>query len=330
MTMTAQTLLDSARSDERRVIAMSEGSDPRIVAGALAARDAGIADIILVGDQAEVAAQLEALGRKSVDGVAIHDPLSSDLAATFAEAFFELRKHKGVDMERAEREVRNPLVYAAMLVRQGHAAGTVGGAVAATPDIVRAALQVIGKAKDAPLVSSFFLMFPPSDAGRAMVYADCGLVIDPSSEEQAAIAEASSRSCKALLETDPKVAFLSFSTKGSARHAMVDKVSEAAAIFAAKNPQIPSDGELQFDTAFVPSVGDRKAPDSAVAGKANVMIFPSLDAGNIAYKITQRLGGYAAIGPILQGLKQPANDLSRGCSAEDVTTMIAVTVKQAG
>ena len=330
MTMTAQTLLDSARSDERRVIAMSEGSDPRIVAGALAARDAGLADIILVGDQAEVAAQLEALGRKSVDGVAIHDPLSSDLAATFAEAFFELRKHKGVDMERAEREVRNPLVYAAMLVRQGHAAGTVGGAVAATPDIVRAALQVIGKAKDAPLVSSFFLMFPPSDAGRAMVYADCGLVIDPSSEEQAAIAEASSRSCKALLETDPKVAFLSFSTKGSARHAMVDKVSEAAAIFAAKNPQIPSDGELQFDTAFVPSVGDRKAPDSAVAGKANVMIFPSLDAGNIAYKITQRLGGYAAIGPILQGLKQPANDLSRGCSAEDVTTMIAVTVKQAG
>ena len=329
MTMTAQTLLDSARSDDRPVIAMSEGNDPRIVAGALAARDAGIADIILVGDQAEVSAQLNALGRTAADGVAIHDPSTSDLSTAFAEAFFELRKHKGVDMERAEREVLNPLVYAAMLVRLGHAAGTVGGAVAATPDIVRAALQVIGKAKDAPLVSSFFLMFPPSDSGRAMVYADCGLVIDPSSEEQAAIAAASSQSCKALLETDPKVAFLSFSTKGSARHPMVDKVSEAAAIFAAQNPEIPSDGELQFDTAFVPSVGNRKAPDSAVAGQANVMIFPSLDAGNIAYKITQRLGGYAAIGPILQGLKQPANDLSRGCSAEDVTTMIAVTVKQA-
>ncbi len=329
MTMTAQTLLDSARSDDRPVIAMSEGNDPRIVAGALAARDAGIADIILVGDQAEVSAQLNALGRTAADGVAIHDPSTSDLSTAFAEAFFELRKHKGVDMERAEREVLNPLVYAAMLVHLGHAAGTVGGAVAATPDIVRAALQVIGKAKDAPLVSSFFLMFPPSDSGRAMVYADCGLVIDPSSEEQAAIAAASSQSCKALLETDPKVAFLSFSTKGSARHPMVDKVSEAAAIFAAQNPEIPSDGELQFDTAFVPSVGNRKAPDSAVAGQANVMIFPSLDAGNIAYKITQRLGGYAAIGPILQGLKQPANDLSRGCSAEDVTTMIAVTVKQA-
>ena len=329
MTMTAQTLLDSARSDDRPVIAMSEGNDPRIVAGALAARDAGIADIILVGDQAEVSAQLNALGRTAADGVAIHDPSTSDLSTAFAEAFFELRKHKGVDMERAEREVLNPLVYAAMLVHLGHAAGTVGGAVAATPDIVRAALQVIGKAKDAPLVSSFFLMFPPSDSGRAMVYADCGLVIDPSSEEQAAIAAASSQSCKALLETDPKVAFLSFSTKGSARHTMVDKVSEAASIFAAQNPEIPFDGELQFDTAFVPSVGNRKAPDSAVAGQANVMIFPSLDAGNIAYKITQRLGGYAAIGPILQGLKQPANDLSRGCSAEDVTTMIAVTVKQA-
>ena len=330
MTMTPETLLASARSENRPVIAMSEGEDPRIVEGALAARHAGIADIVLVGRQAEVTAQLEACGATGTDGISIHDPDASELTSSFAEAFFELRKHKGVDMERAEREVRNPLVYAAMLVRMGHAAGTVGGAVAATPDIVRAALQVIGKAPDAPLVSSFFLMFPPSESGRPMVYADCGLVIDPSSEEQAAIAAASCQSCKALLEEDPKVAFLSFSTKGSARHAMVDKVSEAARLFSDQQPDIPSDGELQFDSAFVPSVAERKAPDSAVAGEANVMIFPSLDAGNIAYKISQRLGGYAAIGPILQGLKQPANDLSRGCSADDVTTMIAVTVKQAG
>lgn len=329
MTMTPQTLLASARSDTRPVIAMSEGEDPRIVKGALAARDAGIADVVLVGDHAAVTAQLVAIGRSATDGVAVHDPATSDLTPALADAFLELRKHKGVDLDRARREVRNPLVYAAMLVRSGHAAGTVGGAVAATPDIVRAALQVIGKAEDAPLVSSFFLMFPPSDAGRPMVYADCGLVIDPSSEDQAAIAAASGKSCKALLETDPKVAFLSFSTKGSARHVMVDKVSAAAALFAKQHPDIPSDGEVQFDTAFVPSVAARKAPDSAVAGGANVMIFPSLDAGNIAYKITQRLGGYTAIGPILQGLRQPANDLSRGCSAEDVTIMIAVTVKQA-
>ena len=327
MTMTPETLLASARSDERPGIAMSEGEDPRIVSGALAARDAGIADIILVGRQEEVTAQLAACGGS---GLAIHDPSTSEFIPEFAEAFYELRKHKGVDMERAEREVRNPLVYAAMLVRLGYAAGTVGGAVAATPDIVRAALQVIGKAPDAPLVSSFFLMFPPTDEGRPMVYADCGLVIDPSSQDQAAIAAASSQSCRALLEADPKVAFLSFSTKGSAKHGMVDKVAEAARLFAEQQPDIPSDGELQFDSAFVPSVAERKAPDSAVAGKANVMIFPSLDAGNIAYKISQRLGGYAAIGPILQGLKQPANDLSRGCTAEDVTTMIAVTVKQSG
>lgn len=329
MTMTPASLLASARSDKRPVIAMSEGEDPRIVEGALAARDAGIADIILVGGADKVAAQLAAFGRGETDGVAIHDPNHSDLAHGFAAAFYELRKHKGVDMERAEQEVRNPLVYAAMLVRQGHAAGTVGGAVAATPDIVRAALQVIGKAKDAPLVSSFFLMFPPNEDGRPMVYADCGLVIDPSSEEQAAIAAASSQSCRALLETDPKVAFLSFSTKGSASHEAVNKVTQAARLFASQHPDIASDGELQFDAAFVPEVAHRKASESAVGGEANVMIFPSLDAGNIAYKISQRLGGYAAIGPILQGLKQPANDLSRGCSAQDVMMMIAVTVKQA-
>jgi len=330
MTMTPQTLLASAGShDTRPVIAMSEGDDPRIVAGALAARDAGIADIVLVGNLAMVTAELKALGRASVGGVSIHDPETSDLSDPLADAFYELRKHKGMTPERARNDLRNPLVYAAMLVRAGHAAGTVGGAVAATPDIVRAALQVIGKAPDAPLVSSFFLMFPPNDDGRAMVYADCGLVIDPSSDDQVAIAAASCNSCKALLDTDPKVAFLSFSTNGSARHAMVDKVSAAAAMFAEQHPSIPSDGEVQFDTAFAPSVAIRKAPESTVAGQANVMIFPSLDAGNIAYKITQRLGGYAAIGPILQGLNQPANDLSRGCTADDVTMMIAVTVKQA-
>lgn len=330
MTMTPETLLASAWSENRPVIAMSEGDDPRIVQGALAAQRAGIADIILVGPAAGVSAQLKACGGAETEGVTIHDPVNSELTDEFADAFHALRQHKGVDIERARREVKNPLVYAAMLVRLGYAAGTVGGAVAATPDIVRAALQVIGKAPDAPLVSSFFLMFPPSESGRPMVYADCGLVIDPSSEEQAAIAAASCQSCQALLEEDPKVAFLSFSTKGSARHDAVDKVSEAARLFASQHPDIPSDGELQFDAAFVPSVAARKAPDSAVAGAANVMIFPSLDAGNIAYKISQRLGGYSAIGPILQGLKQPANDLSRGCSAEDVTTMIAVTVKQAG
>lgn len=182
------------------------------------------------------------------------------------------------------------------------------------------------------MVSSYFAMYPPEGAAgdaRAMVYSDCGLVIDPSSEELAAIAAQSAASCKALLRQEPKIAMLSFSTKGSARHAKVSKVTDALAILQDAHPEVQADGELQFDAAYLPSVGQTKAPGSDVAGQANVMIFPNLDAGNIGYKITQRIGGYAAIGPILQGLAKPANDLSRGCSAEDVTQMIAVTVLQA-
>jgi phosphate acetyltransferase len=251
------------------------------------------------------------------------------LAADFAAAFYELRKHKGVDEAKAQAAVLNPVTYAAMLVRLGYATGTVGGAVNTTSDIVRAAIQVIGKAPDAAMVSSFFLMYPPTEDGRAMLYSDCGLVIDPSAEELAAIATASAHSCQALLRQDPKIAMLSFSTKGSAKHPAVSKVETATQILHDTQPDLNVDGELQFDAAFVPSVGEKKSPGSQVAGQANVMIFPNLDAGNIGYKITQRLGGYAAIGPIMQGLDKPANDLSRGCVAEDVTQMIAVTALQA-
>ena len=313
-------------------IALSEGTDPRVVQGALAAANSGLARVILVGNEGDIRKELADQGAETSDTVSIHDPATSNLSPSFAEEFFQLRKHKGVDLDTATKAVTDPLIYAAMLVRLGHASGTVGGAVATTPDVVRAALQVIGKAPDSALVSSFFLMAPPegaADPARAMVYSDCGLVIEPSESELSAIAAASCASLRALLNEEPKVAFLSFSTKGSAAHPNVDKVSNAAKLFAAEHPDIPADGELQFDAAFLPSVAATKAPDSVAAGQANVMIFPSLDAGNIAYKITQRLGGYAAIGPIMQGLAKPANDLSRGCSAEDVTTMIAVTVRQA-
>jgi len=219
-----------------------------------------------------------------------------------------------------------------MMVRNGHADGTVGGAVATTSDTVRAALQIIGKAKSAPLVSSFFLMVLPENhpSGRdAMVFGDSGLVIDPDAQELAAIAAASAASYTQLLGDTPKVALLSFSTMGSARHAAVTKVTEAAALLKEQHPDLASDGELQFDAAFVPDVGASKAPNSATAGQANVMIFPNLDAGNIGYKIAQRIGGCDAIGPVLQGLAKPANDLSRGCVASDVTNMIAVTALQA-
>ncbi|WP_170384026.1 phosphate acetyltransferase [Ruegeria atlantica] len=331
MTLTPIELLRKSAPAIRPVISLSEGSDPRVVAGALAAHKADLADIILIGPQADVEAALSNHGAAPSKGVAVHDPATSDLTEEFAQTFFELRQHKGVDQDKARAAVETPPVYAAMLVRSGRATGTVGGAVYTTGDIVRAAIQVIGMAPDAGMVSSFFLMYPPENAqpgARAMLYSDCGLIINPTATELSKIATASAASARALLQVDPKIAMLSFSTKGSAKHPDVDKVIEATEALRQGAPELQVDGELQFDAAFVPSVGDRKSPGSSVAGQANVMIFPNLDAGNIGYKITQRLGGYSAIGPVLQGLAQPANDLSRGCSAEDVTQMIAVTALQ--
>ena len=326
-----QGLRDRAAARPAHIV-LSEGHDPRIVAGALEALRSGIARITLVGPIAEVSAQLKKAGATDADEITIQDPETSQLTADFAKSYFELRQHKGVSEDVANTQAHDPLVFAAMMVRNGHADGTVGGAVSTTSDTVRAALQIIGKAKDATLVSSFFLMILPPNhlSGRsAMVFGDCGLVIDPNAEELADIAVASAASCQKLLGDTPRVALLSFSTKGSARHASVTKVSDAVAILHANHPDLAADGELQFDAAFVPDVGASKAPGSEVAGHANVMIFPNLDAGNIGYKIAQRIGGADAIGPVLQGLAKPANDLSRGCTAQDVTNMIAVTTLQA-
>ncbi|MGJ8626203.1 MAG: phosphate acetyltransferase [Sulfitobacter sp.] len=325
-----QGLSDRAAARPAHIV-LSEGHDPRIVAGALAAVRSGIARITLVGPTADVTAQLSKFGATDADKIAIQDPEISPLTAEFAKTYFKLRQHKGVSEEVANTQAHSPLVFAAMMVRNGHADGTVGGAVATTSETVRAALQIIGKAKDAALVSSFFLMALPENHPSdrtAMVFGDCGLVIDPSAEELAAIAVASAASCQQLLGDTPRVALLSFSTKGSARHAAVSKVSEAVEILHANHPDLAADGELQFDAAFVPEVGASKAPGSTVAGHANIMIFPNLDAGNIGYKIAQRIGGADAIGPVLQGLTKPANDLSRGCTAQDVTNMIAVTTLQ--
>ncbi|WP_120503965.1 phosphate acetyltransferase [Sulfitobacter mediterraneus] len=326
-----QGLQDRAAARPAHIV-LSEGHDPRVVAGAVSAVQAGIARITLVGTTDEVHRQLADMGATIGPMIAVEDPQTSSLTDEFAQTYFDLRKHKGVSEDIAAIQARDPLVFAAMMVRNGHADGTVGGAVATTSDTVRAALQIIGKAKDAPLVSSFFLMAPPDGhpSGRsAMIFGDCGLVIDPNAEELAAIAVASAASCKQLLGDAPRVALLSFSTKGSARHPAVTKVSDAVEILQRDHPDLPADGELQFDAAFVPEVGASKAPGSTVAGHANVMIFPNLDAGNIGYKIAQRIGGADAIGPVLQGLSKPANDLSRGCTAQDVTNMIAVTTLQA-
>ncbi|MBZ8131975.1 phosphate acetyltransferase [Afifella sp. IM 167] len=314
-----------------RTIALAEGEDERVVEGALRAMREGVAKVILVGNAEKVAEKVRAAGGDPAE-LAIHDPDTSPLIDEFAAAYFELRRKKGVTMEEAREKVREPLNYAALLVRLGHADGTLAGAVATTADTVRAAIQIIGVEPGCKLVSSFFLMlFCAEHHTRkgALIFADCGLVIDPDAEQLSEIAVASARSCQTLLGETPHVAMLSFSTAGSASHGNVSKVVEATALAKAAAPDIAIDGELQFDAAFVPAIAERKAQGSAVAGKANVFVFPNLDAGNLGYKIAERIGGAIAIGPILQGLRLPANDLSRGCSADDVLNMIAVTAAQA-
>ena len=312
-----KALRERASRDQKHIV-LSEGDDPRVVAAALEAVQSGMARITLIGGD-------------GAEGAEVHDPVTSPLRPQLIEKLVELRGHKGMTAERAEQEVSKRLVFAALMVACDMADGTVGGAVETTSDTVRAALQVIGKAKTAPIVSSFFLMVLPEGhpSGReAVIFSDAGLVVEPSAEELAAIASASADSWTALTGEDASVAMLSFSTKGSAKHPRVTKVTEALGLLQAARPGLAADGELQFDAAFVPDVAAKKAPGSATAGQANVFIFPNLEAGNIGYKIAQRIGGAEAIGPVLQGLAKPANDLSRGCTAEDIVNMIAVTAAQ--
>lgn len=298
-------------------VVLSEGDDPRVIEAARRAVADGLARVTLIG-------------QTEIPGVTSIDPTTSDKTAAYAAAYFELRKQKGISEDAARKTVETPLGFAAMMVRQGDADGTIGGAVATTSDVVRTALQIIGKDPSVDTVSSYFLML--LDGTRPVVFADCGLVIQPTAEELASIAIASSTSLTAMTGLTPKVAMLSFSTKGSVlqgAHESLGRIAHAVELVADRAPDLAIDGELQFDAAIVPEIGDKKAPGSPVAGQANVFVFPSLSAGNIGYKIAQRIGGAVALGPILQGLAKPANDLSRGCSVEDVYQMIAITGAQA-
>ena len=295
------------------------------------AMQSGMAHITCIGAVDKVRAALDAAGDRGAVGVV--DPASSDRLAAYTEHYAKAQARRGMTVAKARDTLMQPNFFAAAMVAEGDADGTIGGAVYPTPDIIRAALRVIGTAPDTKLLSSFFfIVFDGRDdlPSNVNIFSDAGLVIDPSATDLAEIAIASAESLQTLTGMDPKIAMLSFSTKGSARHAAVSKVAEATTLVQTRRPDLKVDGELQFDAAMVPTVGAHKAPDSQVAGQTNVFIFPNLDAGNIGYKIAQRFGGAKAIGPILQGLAKPANDLSRGCSTEDIIDMIAVTVAQVG
>ena len=325
------TIKEKAKANKQRIV-LPEGTEPRTLEAANILIKEGIADIILLGDVSRIKAMAQEAGFSEIEKAQIVDPKDHPKKSEYIDALVEIRKKKGLTREEAEKLLNDPLYLAVMMIKQGDADGEVAGADNATGDVLRPAFQIVKTKPGISVVSgAFFMILPDKTFGEAgiLVFADCAVHPNPTAKELAEIAVATGETTKAIGGFEPRIAMLSFSTKGSAKNEMVDKVVDATKMAQEKAPDLKIDGELQSDAAIIPAIGNKKAQGSEIAGKANVLVFPTLETGNITYKLVQRLAGAEAIGPVLQGMAAPINDLSRGCSVSDIVNLVAITVNQA-
>lgn len=326
-----ENLKNRAKQNKKRIV-LPEGYEERTLKAADIILNEGFADVILIGDPEKINAFAKELVLKNIGNAAIVNPVSHAKKEEYKNLLLEIRKSKGMTAEQAEKLVQEPLYLATLMIKAGDADGEVAGAENATGDVLRPAFQIVKTLPGISVVSGAFLMFLKDNQfgeDGLMVFADCAVHPNPTAAELAEIAVATGKTTRAIAGFEPRIAMLSFSTKGSAKHEMVDKVVEATALAQKMAPDMKIDGELQSDAAIVPSIGSKKAPGSEIAGHANVLVFPTLETGNIAYKLVQRMAGAEAIGPILQGMAAPINDLSRGCSVSDIVNLVAITANQA-